>query len=329
MSGFSSRGPTQDRRTKPDLTAQGSSIVSAMNNTSCGTRTASGTSMATPTAAGLAALVREYLRRGFYPTGQDGMGIPITNPSSALVKAILINGAHAMTGTGSGGPNPGDPPPNTSQGWGRIHLDNALYFQGDSRKLWLVDETTGLQTGQDHTYTLNVVSNSEPFSVTLVWHDYPAAVNANPTLINQLRLEVTAPDSSVWTQKLPPTGGLTNPNPFQATTNTDYDNRNNVHRIRFATPLLGTYLIRVVGVNVAMGDRRRNSPTLWPPPATSRSRAARTSSCRRYRTRRPSARATRRISRSMRSASSAGRIRSRSLTAAFPLRPPVASRATR
>lgn len=260
MSGFSSRGPTQDRRTKPDLTAQGSSIVSAMNNTSCGTRTASGTSMATPTAAGLAALVREYLRRGFYPTGQDGMGIPITNPSSALVKAILINGAHAMTGTGSGGPNPGDPPPNTSQGWGRIHLDNALYFQGDSRKLWLVDETTGLQTGQDHTYTLNVVSNSEPFSVTLVWHDYPAAVNANPTLINQLRLEVTAPDSSVWTQKLPPTGGLTNPNPFQATTNTDYDNRNNVHRIRFATPLLGTYLIRVVGVNVAMGGSPPKQP---------------------------------------------------------------------
>jgi subtilisin-like proprotein convertase family protein len=260
MSGFSSRGPTQDRRTKPDLTAQGSSIISAMNNTACGTRTASGTSMATPTAAGLAALVREYLRRGFYPTGQDGTGIPMPNPSSALIKAILINGTHAMTGSGSGGPGPSDPPPNTSQGWGRIHLENALYFQGDSRKLWLVDETTGLQTGQDHTYTLNVVSNSEPFTVTLVWHDYPATVNANPTLINQLRLEVTAPDSSVWTQKLPPTGGLSNPNPFQATTTTDYDNRNNVHRIRFATPLIGTYAIRVVGINVAMGGPPPRQP---------------------------------------------------------------------
>ncbi len=260
MSGFSSRGPTQDRRTKPDLVAQGQSIVSAMNNTACGTRTSSGTSMATPTAAGLAALVREYLRRGFYPTGQDGTGIPMTNPSSALVKAMLINGAHAINGTGSGGPGPSDPPPNTSQGWGRIHLENVLYFQGDTRKLWLVDETTGLQTGQDHTYNLTVVSSTEPLIVTLVWHDYPATVNANPTLINQLRLEVTAPDNSVWTQKLPASGGLSNPNPFQDTTTANYDDRNNVHRLYFATPQLGTYMIRVRGVNVAMGGSPPKQP---------------------------------------------------------------------
>src|SRR5690606_7597632 len=69
---FSSRGPIFDNRTKPDVMAQGEGIVSAASDgnaagSSCVTCSMSGTSMATPTAAGLAALVREYLNRGFHP----------------------------------------------------------------------------------------------------------------------------------------------------------------------------------------------------------------------------------------------------------------------
>ncbi|TVQ27638.1 MAG: hypothetical protein EA370_17725, partial [Wenzhouxiangella sp.] len=129
MSGFSSRGPTQDRRSKPDLTAQGASIVSA-SRSACGTVGNSGTSMATPTAAGLAALVREYLARGFYPLGSEEAAFAIADPSAALIKAIMINGAQEITGTGTTGGAPSQ-----SQGWGRVHLDNALYFDGDDRRL--------------------------------------------------------------------------------------------------------------------------------------------------------------------------------------------------
>ena len=70
MASFSSCGPTADGRVKPDVTMPGSSIVSANadNNTgsfNCNTRSMSGTSMASPGAAGAAALVRQYFSDGW------------------------------------------------------------------------------------------------------------------------------------------------------------------------------------------------------------------------------------------------------------------------
>ncbi|MDC8014932.1 S8 family serine peptidase [Tahibacter soli] len=248
MASFSSRGPTNDSRTKPDISAQGNGIISAARN-ACGTLSMSGTSMATPTAAGLAALVRDYLARGFYPTGQKVAANAITNPSGALIKAILISGASTMTGTGA------STSPGQSQGWGRIHLDNSLYFNGDASRLYIHDAPTGLATGGVDTHTITVVAG-QPLNITLAWTDAPAAVNANPALVNTLRLEVVAPNGDVWTQKLPSGVNVNNANPTQSITTTNYDNRNNVHRISFANPTAGTYTARVVGINVPTGPQK-------------------------------------------------------------------------
>jgi serine protease AprX len=54
---FSSRGPTLDGRLKPDVVAPGVAVVSADANTAAGYFAASGTSMATPFAAGTVALM--------------------------------------------------------------------------------------------------------------------------------------------------------------------------------------------------------------------------------------------------------------------------------
>ncbi len=57
MTNFSSRGPTADGRTKPDIVAPGHRIV-ALLNSQTGTKSMSGTSMATPHVAGIAALLK-------------------------------------------------------------------------------------------------------------------------------------------------------------------------------------------------------------------------------------------------------------------------------
>ncbi|MGY6554583.1 MAG: S8 family serine peptidase [Wenzhouxiangella sp.] len=255
MASFSSRGPVHDNRTKPDIVAQGQGILSVGSNGnaalgSCETCVLSGTSMASPTAAGLGALIREYLERGFYPTGSENPAHGLDDPSGSLVKALLINGAHSMSGTLSGGNAP-----NQNQGWGRVNLENVLYFEGDDRQLWLIDETEGLQTGDTHAYALSV-NAGEPLAITLVWTDFPATVGAAVALVNELRLEVEDPAGNVWTQKLPASGP---PNPFADTSTSGYDNRNNVHQVRLDAPEAGLYQIRVLGLNVAMGGRQHYS----------------------------------------------------------------------
>ncbi len=249
LSTFSSRGPTQDRRSKPDLTAQGRNIVSAQID-ACGIRYGSGTSMAAPTAAGNAALVRDYLARGFHPGGVASPDDAIDTPSSALIKAIMVTGARSLDGTGSTGGAPSQ-----SQGWGRVNLGDALYFAGDAHRLWLHDNRHGLATGAVDFHRLAVEAGA-PLRVTLVWHDHPALLNANPHGVNRLRLELETPDGVVWTQKLSPLGGLDQPNPHQGTGTLDFDEVNNVHRLELATPISGEYRLRVVGVQTAMGERQ-------------------------------------------------------------------------
>jgi hypothetical protein len=158
MAAFSSRGPTDDGRIKPDIVAPGTNILSARSHhpqagTGWGGFNADyifegGTSMSTPLTAGAAALAREWL----------GRVKSIANPSSALLKSVLINGAADMSpgqyGTGSSQEIPSQRPNNVT-GWGRVDLMQALN-PAAPRKIWLTDNTSGIATGGSATYQLNV-----------------------------------------------------------------------------------------------------------------------------------------------------------------------------
>ena len=254
MATFSSRGPTADGRLKPDVLAPGVFIWSAHGcdpGGQCDDYVQfSGTSMATPTAAGAVALLRQYYMDGWYPTGTK-QGTDAFTPSAALVKATLINGATEISGTGAYD-NGENRYPNFNQGWGRILLDDALFFQGDARGLWLDDHRAGVQTGDSVTYQIAVADASMPVEVTLVWSDFAGAPMSNPNLVNDLDLVVTAPDGTTYAGNQ-----YTGYNPGESQRNASGSDRlNNVEGVLVRSGVQsGIWTIRISGYNVPEGPQ--------------------------------------------------------------------------
>lgn len=239
VAAFSSRGPTYDGRQKPDIMAPGVGIVSAagdLNNdnppaqVSSAVKPLSGTSMATPTVSGGAALMRQYFTEGFYPSGSKN-ATDVMTPSGALMKSVLLNG----TTWGSRSPA-------IDQGWGRIHLDNNLYFAGDSRNLrvWDLPNANGLATGEEMRFKVQVPAGEE-FRATLAWFDPPAMLGSGHALINNLDLEVNfngqVYKGNNWDRGVSVTGGRA-------------DEIDTVEQIRLTSPIAGEYEVVVKGTQV-------------------------------------------------------------------------------
>jgi hypothetical protein len=134
--------------------------------------------------------------------------------------------------------------PGNQEGWGRILLDDALYRSSDARKTIVQDlrNASGLSTGQSGSYPIVVLGNAQPLKITLVWTDMPAAINANPTPINNLDLTVTDPAANVYRGNVFSAG--------QSATGGVADTLNNVEQVHRLTPLTGTYTVQVSGTAV-------------------------------------------------------------------------------
>ncbi len=251
IASFSSRGPTADGRQKPDIMAPGSSTISAAGDSSTTStieapvsKSLSGTSMATPTIAGNAVLMRQFFADGFYPRGAKTSG-DAYNASGMAMKAVLLNGTDTLAQATW---------PNNNYGWGRAWLDGNLWFANtmtggdDSRRMRLFERTNaaGLETGDVHEYTIANVAAGTELRVTLTWFDPEASVGAAATLVNNLDLEVVGP------------GGTYKGNVLSAgvsTTGGTADSKNTVEQVRLTAPVAGSYILRVKGSSIPGNGR--------------------------------------------------------------------------
>ncbi len=254
LASFSGRGPTTDGRIKPTILtiADGDSATSDGNPWDGVTTTAdhawAGTSYATPAAAAAAAIIRQYLTEGWYPTASPVPGNGF-DPSAALIRAMLIASGVQITGSGTTGETTW---PNNDQGFGRVLLSNVLPLAaaGDSFRTQVVDEQAGLLTGQDQTYTFRVGPGSGTLKFVLAWTDYPGTLGAAKALVNDLDLEVTAPNGSVYRGN--------NFGSFaagQSVPGGTFDTTNVEEAVILKTPASGDWKVRVIGSNVPVGPQ--------------------------------------------------------------------------
>lgn len=228
MTGFSSWGPVDDGRVKPDVVAPGCESGGYIKSTWPGDTYGSlcGTSMAAPAVSGISALlIQQY--RSIYG-GAD--------PWPSTIKALLIHTAVDL----------GNPGPDYKFGYGRVDAQAAadVLRARDVRQ-------DSVSSGATNTYTITVPSGAPSVKVTLVWDDPAGAVNANPALVNNLDLTLVEPDGI--TAHFPWVLDPTNPS-NSAITGTD--SLNNVEQVYVTSPISGTWTVRVAGTNVPQGPQQ-------------------------------------------------------------------------
>jgi len=261
MALFSSTGLAVGGRIKPDVVAPGFMVTSSNSNADgdCPITEMAGTSMATPVTAGDVALIRQYLREGFYPSGERGNDLGGGNfeggriPSGALMKAMVIASGQKIPSPGSFRTvdlnNPDDTGmngkvyPNQYEGYGRVQLNQVLFARADGQsagdRVFIVDGET-LATGEEKVFEVATRADSDgfgtEFKAVLVWTDPPAEpISANP-LVNNLDLLVQL------------NGATTNGN-----MGNDPDTVNNVEAVKLADTAAGVVTVTVKGASV-VGD---------------------------------------------------------------------------
>lgn len=176
-SSFSSWGPTDDWRIKPDITANGVGVYSCTNQGVNSYENSSGTSMSVATITGAVALLQELYER------LNGMYM-----KSATAKALILGTADEL------GPHEG---PDFREGWGLMNARkaaDAIFNNGSEsivRETFIDNQTT-------ESIAIEVADDAE-VSVMIAWTDPPSPTvgqgeNLSPSLVNDLDIRLIGPD---------------------------------------------------------------------------------------------------------------------------------------
>jgi len=182
IAGFSSWGPTDDFRIKPDISAKGVSVLSLGVGGLADTEFNQGTSMAAPAVTGVVGLWQQKYKESF--------GVFMR---SATVRALM---AHTASEAGAA------PGPDYKFGWGVINAEaGALVMEAKQADLATIDERT-LENGT--VYEVDFVYQAlQPLVATIAWND-PAGTALNTgtdfnvkALVNDLDLRIINLDTNL------------------------------------------------------------------------------------------------------------------------------------
>ena len=230
ITSFSSAGPANDGRIKPDVVANGDGLLSTWDTSTFSGyySSISGTSMATPVVTGILAQLSEH-----YRTLNAGADLP-----PDLAKALLIN---TSTDLGRFGPD-------YLYGYGLVDASDAKdQISPEFNRISSVANT------EIDEYVVIVAAGTTALEVTLNWID-PTGVINNPAadIINNLDLELVAPDGS--TVHYPWAGpGLANP--ASLSTRTGPNTIDTAEKVEVATPTTGRWTIRITGTGITSGPQ--------------------------------------------------------------------------
>ena len=224
MSSFSSWGPTDDGRIKPDISAKGVNMYSASGGSNASYTNMSGTSMATPNVSGSLLLLQQHYND--------------LNGEYMLASTLRALALHTADEAGFA------PGPDYRFGWGLLNTQHAAQvISQDGTESMIITET--LDANDVYTYTFKA-DGTQDISATIAWTD-PAANPlpggnedvATPSLVNDLDLRISQ-DGGVtflpWVLDVAtPTAGATNGDNVV----------DNVEKIEINTPEAGDYIVRV------------------------------------------------------------------------------------
>ncbi len=229
MSLFSSWGPTDDGRIKPDVVANGASLYSCFRTSNSAYGSMSGTSMATPGATGLAQQLVSYYKTRF----------PGQYMRASTLKGLLIHTADDLAPAG----------PDYKSGWGLLNGQAAADLIASAATNTLAPRlieqqlTTAVPT-RTHSFTWNGVS---PIRVTLCWTDPAGAATTThdsrtARLVNNLNLRLIGPTGTQHLPYVMPFVGDWTTNTLSAAAVTGTNDTDNIEQVLVAAPpAAGTY----------------------------------------------------------------------------------------
>ncbi len=175
MSSFSSWGPTDDFRIKPDISAKGVGVYSLSSASDTSYKSQQGTSMTAPAVSASLLLMQQH----YYEKYAAFM-------KAATLRALMINAADEAGD---------DPGPDYKFGWGLINAEKAVQTISGKGISSVMDELT-LDQDQVYTRTLNA-TGTKPLNVTVVWNDPSGKIStgtiddSTPVLVNDIDVRIT------------------------------------------------------------------------------------------------------------------------------------------